>query len=58
MARTGKGIRLRSNINIKGDMGYLLLSCVIMLSCEIMTSGSAMPGPEKYLQRGGVEVVD
>src|SRR6476659_2223946 len=47
IARTGKGTRLRTSINIKGDMAYLLLSSVNM------PFWCAMPGPEKYLQRRG-----
>ena len=45
IARTGKGTRLSTSINIRGDMLYLLLSCVSM------PSWVAMPGPEKYLKR-------
>src|SRR4026208_942959 len=50
IARTGKGTRLSTSINIRGDMLYLLLSCVSM------PSWVAMPGPEKYPKRRGLEV--
>jgi hypothetical protein len=52
MARIGKGTRLISNINSKGDMAYLLFSSVSM------TSWAAMPGPEEYLQRGIFKPLD
>jgi hypothetical protein len=48
VARIGNGTRLRSSINIKGDMAYLLFS---LLS---MPSSFAMPRPEEYLQRRGL----
>jgi hypothetical protein len=45
MARMGKGTRLTSIINSKGDMFHLLLSCVSM------TPKGAMRRPDEYLQR-------
>ena len=50
MARTGNGTRLRININIRGDMGYLLFSCVTKFGRVSMRRWSAMRGPEEYLQ--------
>jgi hypothetical protein len=45
MARMGNGTRASKNINIKGDIAYLLFNSVIM------TFWSATPRPEKYLER-------
>jgi hypothetical protein len=47
MARTGKGTRLRSIINIKGDI------CRLLFSGVSMTPKCAMPRPDEYLQRRG-----
>ena len=58
MARTGKGTRLRSNINIRGDMPYLLFNSVSRVRGVCMPLWSAMRGPEEYLQRWVLQVTD